>query len=43
MPSCDELVLQEAEPGFPFPVGSVDDVVRLSLQKRLALDMLCLV
>ena len=33
MPSCDVPVLQEAEPGFPFPVGSVDDAVRLFLQK----------
>ena len=33
MPSCDVPVLQEAEPGFPFPVGSVDDAVRLFVQK----------
>ena len=37
MLSCDGPVLQEAEPGFPFPVGlvddTVDDTVRIFLQK----------
>ena len=32
-PSCDERVLPEAEPGLLLPVGQLDDLVHLSLQK----------